>query len=113
MDENYLLAAARYIELNPVTAGLAEKASDWRWSSARAHLSGDDDILVSVKPLLDIAPDWREFLGSPVSQEEIQTLRTHERTGRPLGGETFVEKMENLLDRCLKKQKPGPKAKGN
>src|SRR5216684_9028316 len=57
MDEPYLLAAARYVELNPVRARLAERAGDWRWSSARAHLDGRDDALVRVAPLLALAPD--------------------------------------------------------
>ena len=43
MDEPYLLAAARYIELNPVRAGLVAKAEDCSWSGARAHLAGRDD----------------------------------------------------------------------
>jgi len=47
MDEPYLLAAARYVELNPVRAKLAEQARQWPWSSAKAHLSGRDDKLTS------------------------------------------------------------------
>src|SRR5665213_3379088 len=46
MDDDYLLACARYIELNPVRAKLAASARGWRWSSARAHLAGRDDKLV-------------------------------------------------------------------
>src|SRR5271169_1078361 len=46
MDEPHLLAAARYIALNPVTAGLVDRAEDWPWSSA----SGDDELAV-VAPL--------------------------------------------------------------
>jgi hypothetical protein len=57
-DEPYLLAAARYVELNPVRARLAERAGDWRRSSARAHLDGRDDALVRVVPPLAPAPDW-------------------------------------------------------
>ena len=38
MDEDHLLAAARYVALNPVRARLASRAQDWRWSSVRAHL---------------------------------------------------------------------------
>ncbi|MCF6322623.1 MAG: transposase, partial [Rhizobiaceae bacterium] len=49
MDETHLLEAVRYIELNPVRAGLAKHARDWRWSSARAHLDGSDDGLVSAQ----------------------------------------------------------------
>src|SRR3954469_23445629 len=46
MDEAYLLACARYVELNPVRARLARRARDWPWSSARAHIGGKDDGLV-------------------------------------------------------------------
>jgi putative transposase len=40
MDENYLLAAVRYVEMNPVAAGLVKKPEDYPWSSAKAHLAG-------------------------------------------------------------------------
>jgi len=50
MDEDYLLASVRYVELNPVRAKLVQRAEDYRWSSARAHLDGRDDGLVQVKP---------------------------------------------------------------
>ena len=43
MDEKYLLCAARYVELNPVRAKLVDKPADYKWSSALAHISGDDD----------------------------------------------------------------------
>jgi len=56
MGEPCPLAAARYVELNPVRARLAERAGDWRWSSARAHLDGRDDALVQVAPLLALGP---------------------------------------------------------
>lgn len=45
MDEHYLIATARYIELNPVKAGLVKKPEEYRWSSARAHLQGEDEFL--------------------------------------------------------------------
>ena len=51
LDEPYLLTAARYIELNPVPAGLIESPSRYRWSSAAAHVRGRDDALVRVRPL--------------------------------------------------------------
>jgi len=40
MDEKYLLAATRYVELNPVKAGLASTPEGYRWSSAKAHMEG-------------------------------------------------------------------------
>ncbi|MDF1587076.1 hypothetical protein [Marinimicrococcus flavescens] len=54
--------AARYIERNPVRAGLAEHPGDWPFSSARAHLRRRSDGLVRTRPLLDLVPDWQAFL---------------------------------------------------
>jgi putative transposase len=113
MDESYFLAAARYVELNPVRAHLAPDATSWPWSSARAHMAGADDDLVKVAPLLEIAGDWRLFLAGGETEEQTNDIRKHERTGRPLGSEGFVEKLESALERILKRGKPGPKGKRN
>lgn len=113
MDETYLLAAARYVEMNPVVAGLVEDAAAWPWSSAQAHLAATDDKLVSVTPLLEMAGDWRLFLAGAGDEERINDLRKHERTGRPLGTEQFVEQLESSLERTLKRGKPGPKGQRN
>ena len=112
MDEKYLLAAVRYVELNPVRAKMVTKAQAYRWSSARAHLSGVDDGLVKVKPMLDRVENWAELLVSG-EQEEFDSMRRHERTGRPLGMEGFVEKVSCLVGRDLSKKKPGPKQAKN
>jgi putative transposase len=111
MDEPYLLAAARYVELNPVRAGLVRRAGDWPWSSARAHLAGRDDCLVEVAPLLTMAPDWNAFLNSALPEEDFRAIRRHARTGRPLGDEAFLGRLEDMVGRVLKPQNPGPKPK--
>jgi putative transposase len=109
MDEPHLLAATRYVELNPVRAKLARRARDWRWSSARAHLAGTDDELVTVQPLLELVPDWPAFLRQGLREAEHDAIRAGERTGRPLGSATFVARLEKRLGRKLARQKPGPK----
>ena len=109
MDEPYLLAAARYVELNPVRAGLAVAPSDYRWSSARAHLKGKDDCLARVSPLLEMAGNWRRLLVSALGEEELKRFREHERTGRVLGDEDFQKRLEKKLGRLLRRQKPGRK----
>ena len=108
MDEQYLLATARYIEMNPVAAELVQNPEDYRWSSALAHLAGEDDGLAQVSPLLELVPDWRSFL-KLAPPDEIDMIQRHERTGRPLGEEGFIEKLEIKLDRVLRPQRPGPK----
>ena len=113
MDEAHLMAAARYVELNPVRAGLAARAEDWPWSSARAHLEGRDDGLVSTAPLLERESDWRALLDQGLSEEEHLSLQAGERTGRPLGSGEFVAALERDLGRPLARKKPGRKPRTN
>ncbi len=110
MDEQYLLTAARYVELNPVRARLRRRPETHPWSSARAHLAGTDDELVRVSPLLDLVPNWAAFLAGGLDEEAAETLRAVERTGRPLGSKAFIGKLERRLNRPLAKRRPGPKA---
>lgn len=112
MDETYLLAAARYAERNPVRANLVSEASLWPWSSARAHLAKRDDELVTVAPLLEMVENWENFLAEE-KEGPLRDIRKHERTGRPLGTEGFVNKLELELGRTLKPNKPGPKGPKN
>jgi putative transposase len=112
MDRDHLLTAARYIELNPVRAGLAARPEDYRWSSARAHLRGEDDLLTRAEPLLALAPDWSAHLAEEADETTLEALRRHERTGRPLGSEEFVVELEERLGRRLRPRPPGRKRKG-
>ena len=76
---------------------------------AGAHISGGDNDLQKVKPLLERVGNWRDFLLGGVSEEEIERIRRHERTGRPMGNEGFVGKLEEALGRILQRWKPGRK----
>jgi putative transposase len=112
MDERYLLACTKYVELNPVRAGLVEKPEAWRWSSAGPHIKGKDDLLVKTNPLCKmINKSWKQFLAIDAAEDEMKVFRKHERTGRPLGEASFIDKMELLLNRRLRPQNPGPKKK--
>lgn len=114
MDEDYLIACTKYVELNPVRAGLVSKPQDWPWSSAVSHINGQDDTLVKAKPLLEVVSrPWEVFLADDVQDHEIELFRKHERTGRPMGNESFIETLEEKLARKLKPEKPGPKKKEN
>lgn len=108
MDESHLLTATRYVEMNPVAAGLVGNPADYRWSSARAHLESEPDGLTKIEPLLEIVGDWRNFL-SLLCSDELDLMQRHERSGRPLGATAFVEDLEHRLGRVLRPQKSGPK----
>ena len=85
--------------------------ADHRWSSAAAHLAGRNDGLVNVAPLLEIIGDWRKFLGEPPEENLGGRLQRHESTGRPLGNEGFLARIEASLQRSLTPRKPGRKPK--
>ena len=113
MDEEHLANAVRYVSLNPVRAGLVERAQDWLWSSVAAHLSGNDDGLVTVAPVLGRYGDFPAFLAQEEDAAAFKMLRQSETTGRPLGADKWVERVEKLTGRQLKPQKRGPKKRGN
>lgn len=60
------------VELHPVRARLAENAAEWRWSSASAHLQGQDDSLAKVSPLLAMVGDWQGLLDSAAPEEQMK-----------------------------------------
>ncbi len=116
LDERHLLAAARYAELNPVRAGMVERAEDWPWSSARYHLGRiAADLLVADRTLLGLVPDaqgWRELLAEADAGAE-QSVRKGSRTGRPAGDLAFARKLERKTGRKLLPGKRGrPKKEG-
>jgi putative transposase len=110
MDENHLLAAIRYVEMNPVAAELVVNPAEYRWSSARSHLEETEDMLASSFPLHNLIPSWQDLLHLS-TEEELKILKRHEHTGRPLGRDSFVAKLEKTLGRVLRPQRPGPKKK--
>ena len=110
MDEDYLMAAVRYVELNPVRAGLCQTPEEWCWSSVRPHIDGKDDGVVTVKPMLERVNQWSDYL-SVNDSERLDLMRKHQRTGRPLGNDAFLQYMETLVGRTVRPAKPGPKMK--
>jgi putative transposase len=112
MDEAHLASAVRYVALNPVRAKLVKCAQDWPWSSVAAHRAGEDDALVTVAPVLERYGDFAAFLGDPGGDEAAwKALRMAETSGRPLGSEAWLERLEERTGRTLKPQRRGPKPK--
>jgi putative transposase len=105
LDGAHLWAALRYVELNPVRAGLAGDASAYEWSSAGAHCGDEPDFLLDTSPWTEqwTAPAWREFLGCDAGalREDADSIRASTHTGRPLGSCEFVAGLEQRLGRRL------------
>ncbi|QQR90765.1 MAG: transposase [Myxococcales bacterium] len=112
MDESYLLAATRYIELNPVRARLVTRPEDWLYSSALAHLGLREDRAITMQPLCSMVNDWNELLRSDKHDlQRNENIRRATRTGRPLAPVARIEQWERQLGRRLQPQKPGRKPK--
>ena len=99
MDGDWLIACARYVELNPVRAGLAERPEDWRWSSARAHLGLGEDGVTDASPLNDRIADWRGLLDGGLEAEAWAAIRGREHNGYALGDDAFLEDVADKVGR--------------
>ncbi|HOD84385.1 MAG: Transposase IS200 like protein [Planctomycetes bacterium ADurb.Bin126] len=114
LDEGHLWSAVRYVERNPVRAGLVARAEDYPWSSAAAHCGRRRDGLLSPAfPPPDwtaMIPDWSAWLGDE-NPTETAAIRRNTHTGRPCGTTAFIRKLESLLGRLLLPQKAGRKPK--
>lgn len=109
MDEPHTLAAIRYVELNPVRAGLVSTPEQWPWSSTRARIGGTSDGLVTAErpAVAASADDWLEFLAAGIDGDAAECLRRYQRLGLPLGSESFVARLERAAGTGLR-----PKARG-
>ena len=103
LDDPHLWAAIRYVERNPVRAGIVANALDYPWSSANAHCGLRRDPLLSPLPA-GIGPakeNWATWLAEADNPQVVEQLRLSTRTGRPAGGKSFVDKLESIVGRKL------------
>lgn len=112
MDEPHLLAALRYVALNPVRARLVQRARDWRWSSVHALLDPvRGDGLTDTGPVLERVPDFAALLAGGEEEALSTALRRSESTGRPLGDSAFLDRVETVLGRNPRPARRGPRPK--
>ena len=108
LDEKHLVACARYVERNPVRAGMVKRPEEYAWSSAKEHA----DASISNKHILDTGRlfeyidigkgRWKDVLSESDDPEEVSLIRKHTMTGRPLGGNAFIDKLEDKLNMRLR-----------
>ncbi len=106
LDAAHFWAALRYVETNPVRAGLTDAPEDYTWSSAAAHCGRHRDELVDLALWQQAwtPAQWLEYLAAP--EEETAEIRRNTHTGRPLGAPDFMEALERSLHRALR-PRPG------
>lgn len=111
MDEPHFWAAVRYVELNPVNAGLASQAEHYPWSSAAAHCGLRTDPLLTRDPhwcrLISGVSDWSQWLTRSVDAEALDSLRKNTRKGLPAGSPDFIRAIELETGRILARRPRG------
>ena len=90
--DGHLLTVLRYVEQNPLRAGLTDATWKWPWSSAASRPA----LVVDDWPVQKPA-DWATILESPVGEVEKECLRTSLRRGRPYGNESWVQQTAEQL----------------
>ena len=103
-DAHYLLQCIRYIELNPVRAGMTTDPGDYVWSSYRCHAFGKrtrmwtphDEYLLLGKTVVDRSDQYRKLVSESLATEVIQKIRHCTNTGLVLGTESFREQVKAL-----------------
>lgn len=108
LDEAHLWSAVRYIELNPVRAGLVTLAQEYPWSSAAFHLGLRPDRYIRSSSEWGSAMEgWAEALSLPEDEELVDLIRLRTTTGYPCGGEDFVRKISEASGRDLTVRRVG------
>jgi len=114
MDDRHTFSAVRYVEMNPVRAGMVAKAEDYRWSSARIRcgLAYDSMLDLSWPPQGTIV-DWQSWLTETEPDNVANLIRRSTTRGRPCGDDSFIKSIEDLTGRRLSPQKRGRKRKNS
>jgi putative transposase len=110
LEETHLWSALRYVELNPVRAGMVATADQWRWSSAASHCrAGVCDSLLEMERWRNrwTVAEWNQYVAEHQSQIEVGSLRRCTHTGRPLGDAEFIARLEQATSRRLAPLKGG------
>ena len=103
LDERHTYAAVRYIENNPVRAGIVRKPQKYKWSSASSHINKEKNPVLSQGCYLEKEiEDWQEYLREKEDEQIIRDIRKCSMTGRPCGDDRFMKKLERLFGRRLR-----------
>jgi len=110
LDETHLWEAVRYVECNPVRAGMVQRAEDFPWSSAPAHcgVRAPHPVLAKGFPPDDAIDDWAEWLHEDFWDMSVwEHIRRQTHTGHPCGSKEFLDQLEGSLGRSVRPNKGG------
>lgn len=113
--ENYFLRCCRYIECNPVRAGMVEGPGEYHWSSYRSHAFGlPDPLTVSHEQYEQLGHSdearqaaYRNLFHTELETKELAEIRDSTNRGYPLGSERFKDEIAKALQRSVRPPKRG------
>ena len=105
-EEQYFLTCLRYIELNPIRAGMVKDPGDYRWSSYQMHGLGVHSKLLKPHQLYlalgsctsSRQQEWRKLLGEVLDIELLAKIRHCTNSGLVLGTKTFSDQISQMRD---------------
>jgi putative transposase len=111
LGPDHLWNAVRYVERNPVRAGIVDRAENYPWSSAPFHcgLRSEDSVIAGTSPLIGAVPDWSAWLNIEEQADEFTFLRRNTNTNRPTASREFQEMLERVCGRRILPRKRGRK----
>jgi len=105
LDDSHLITAARYIERNPVRAGLVSKPWGWKWSSASVHTGKCNEAILKLEDLFRVIgfsqEEWKAYIELEDIRKDVDNIKKQTLNGRPLGGKQFINNLEQTLGRKL------------
>lgn len=110
MDERHAMTALRYVERNPVEAGLVTHPWQYRWSSAAFHSGmGPKPTMLTCdsRDRSMSCRDWRAFIDQPLCPEATRRLRECTSRGTPFADDQWIEQLETTLGLALRPKRIG------
>lgn len=97
-SDEHLLTVLRYVERNPLRAGLVERAETWRWGSLYRRTSGSlNEQALLAEPPVALGRTWCDHVNQPQTEAELAAIRRAVQRGQPFGGEAWREKVTKQL----------------
>ncbi|NOQ94893.1 MAG: transposase [Methylophaga sp.] len=115
LDEAYAWSTIRYVERNPVQAGMIARAEEYQWSSAAAHCGLKEALFLAQLPeSLDgiTQGEWSAWLALPEHQDTINIIQRNIEKGLPCGSDDFIAQLESISKRSLRYKPQGRPIKG-
>ncbi|MFH1857236.1 MAG: transposase [Candidatus Omnitrophota bacterium] len=115
VEPEYEWVIARYIEQNPVRAGMVKEAGEYKYSSARAHMNGEFDEMLGKDIIGKRREEYCEFIKEikDNERERLSQIRATIQQEKALGGQDFMERLQEMFGVSFQARGKGRPAKSN